>query len=271
MPLGLLSPPACPAARRTYSSSAPQCDISVLCLTIDTPQGPNWYGIGYPQGIQSFNSVNIFCHPYPATAGMKDSEYQSRSGNWSHLFRYAQNLGFQIAAANSNQILVVPFFSNASYSSGGIFAPNWKEILSVMVQGVSIARGAGTSETSAINAALGVAIQGDCPLDFTVQNVVMSCFSFGRVLMQTLRQRMPGLHGTLQEVWDFDGSGTVAPFTSHSVKALIYDQAVSTSPMGFHVPRPRWSKFAPAKNADIHGFIPNMLMFHAAWTSTVGK
>jgi hypothetical protein len=172
----------------------------------------------------------------------------------------------------SNQILVIPFFSNASYSSGGIFAPNWKEILSVIVNGVSLAAFSSRFASKAfILKSYEQGLRDGVTLSNTVQNVVMSCFSFGRVLMQRLRQSMPGLQGTLREVWDFNGNGTAAPFTSNSVKALVYDQAESDSPWGFHVPRRRWSKFAPAKNADIHGFIPNMLMWHAATVSTIGK
>ena len=113
--------------------ATPTCNISVLCMTIDTPQGPNWMASPFGEASSPWNSVNIFCHPHPGHAGMDDRDYQGRGGEWRSLFRYAQNLGFQIAAANSNQILVVPFFSNASYHSGGIFAPNWKEILSVIV------------------------------------------------------------------------------------------------------------------------------------------
>ena len=56
--------------------------------------------------------------------------------NWSSLFRYAQNLGFQLDAANCNQILVIPFFNNASYGTGGIFALNWGEVLCVIVNGI---------------------------------------------------------------------------------------------------------------------------------------
>ena len=74
----------------------PTCNISVLCMVLDTPQQPNWYGIAYRKGIQSFDSVNIFCHPHPGNAGMQDKDYQGRGGNWRHLFRYAQNLGMQL-------------------------------------------------------------------------------------------------------------------------------------------------------------------------------
>jgi len=252
--------------------TAPTCAISVLCMTIDTPQGPNWYGIAYKRNIQSFNSVNIFCHPHPGHAGMKDSDYQSRGGEWPKLFRYAQNLGFQFSAANSNQILVVPFFSNASYASGGIFTSNWKSILTVIVNGVEAARSLAPGFRSSVNLeTFEQRLREGKTLQHKVENIVLSSFSFGRTLLGTLRRGMAGLPGILNEVWDFDGSGGPVPSSSSTVKTLVYDQAVSNSPFGFHVPKQRWSKFAPAKNSDLHGFIPNMLMWHAATESGVGK
>lgn len=121
--------------------SPQQSDICVLCLTIKTELAPNWFGVAYARDIVDLGSANIFFHPYPGTptAQMYDKNYQARNGNWSHLFRYTQNLGFQIATAGANQIQVVPLFSNASYYSGGIFTRHWKEILTVIVHGVSIA------------------------------------------------------------------------------------------------------------------------------------
>jgi hypothetical protein len=252
--------------------STPSCGVFVLCMTIDTPQGPNWYGIACRKGIQSFSSVNVFCHPHPGHAGMRDSDYQSRGGEWRSLFRYAQNLGFQFAAANSDQILVVPFFSNASYHSGGIFAPNWKEILSIIVNGLKVAIPVGPAARTAIDLeAFEQALRDRKPLPVAVQNVVLSCFSFGRTLMWTLRRNMPGLQGSLREVWDFDGSGASAPSSGGGVRAIVYDVAVSNSSFAFHVPKQRWTKFWPAQNAPLHGFIPNMLMWHAATMSGIGR
>jgi hypothetical protein len=253
----------------------PTCNISVLCMIIDTPQQPNWYGIAYRKGIQSFNSVNVFCHPPPDTAGMLERDYQSRSGEWRHLFRYAQNLGMQLAAASSNQILVVPFFSNTSYNNGGIFAPNWREILTVIVNGVVIASRTPTEFRDRIDLQVVEDAVRDHKARVAVQNLVLSSFSYGRVLSERLRQRMPGLHGTLREVWDYDGSGTGAPSSSHTVKALVYDQAQIDSPSsgaatGFHVPKPRWKRHPPAMHSDLHGFFPNMLMWHTATVSGVG-
>lgn len=174
----------------------PTCNISVLCMVLDTPQQPNWYGIAYRKGIQSFDSVNIFCHPHPGNAGMQDKDYQGRGGNWRHLFRYAQNLGMQLAPANSNQILVVPFFSNAVYHNGGIFAPNWREILTVAAIGVKASLGISSAFRSKIDLQVAAEAVRNHTTTTVVNNVVVSAFSYGRVLSATIRSAMPGLHRT---------------------------------------------------------------------------
>ena len=80
------------------------------------------------------------------------------------------------------------------------------------------------------------------------------------------------MHGILREVWDFDGSGGAVPSSSDTVKVLVYDKEEEQ--------RARWasmfpsgagSRFPPAMKSELHGFIPNMLMWHAATVSGVGK
>ena len=52
--------------------------VTALSLNIDGPVSPNWFGVWYRKSIQSFDSVNIFVHPSPGHAGMKDDTYQSQ-------------------------------------------------------------------------------------------------------------------------------------------------------------------------------------------------
>jgi|SRR5271166_941359 len=242
------------------------CKMVVMCMTIDTAHAPNWYGIGFRSGIQSFNSVNIFCHPHPGNAKMFDGDYLSRGGNWPRLFRYVQNLSCQLDAGACDQILVIPFFNNATYGTGGIFAPNWKEIVSVIVNGVKAALPLDPRARPYVDLRA-----FDNTLPVRVENVVLSCFSFGRCLMGTLRQNMPGLGGFLREVWDFDGNGCPRPTSSSKVKAILYDQEVTNSPSAFHVPKQRWSAFPGFPKTDAHGGIPNRLMWHTTTVSAVGK
>ncbi len=248
-----------------------ECAVNVLSLTIDAPHGPNWFGVAFRVGTTSFSSVNIFCHPHPGHAGMQDKDYATRTGDWPALFRYSQNLGFQLSAGDVNQVLVIPFFNNASYFTGGVFVHRWKEILSVIVNGASIVATLGDPRV-APKVELGVleaALLSGKPLSVSVDNVIFSCFSFGRNLMQTLRFNMAGVGSLLREIWDFDGAGAALP-QGNKIRTILYDQAVSKSPWSFHVPNPRWSGFPCPKVTDAHGFIPNTLLWHATTVSGVG-
>jgi hypothetical protein len=179
---------------------------------------------------------------------MHDKDYETRTGEWPALFRYAQNLGFQLSAGAVDQVLVVPFFNNASYFSGGVFAQRWKEILTVIVNGARVVATVPDPKFYS-KVDLGVfekALSGGTPLSVAVQNVVFSDFSFGVVLMNTLRSRMAGVGAVLREIWDFDGNGP-PPQGGKGVRVITYDQAVSNwdvrAPSSFHVPASRWSGF----------------------------
>jgi hypothetical protein len=250
------------------------CNIKVMCLTIPGGAAPNWFGIAYRAGISSFSSVNVFCHPSPANAGMTDAAYEARSGNWPLLFRYAQNLGFQLDAANCNQVLIVPFFNNASYGTAGIFGKNWKEIAFVAL---NVARRASKSirTPSSVDQTL-VSEWGDPAQNVEVDRVVLSCFSYGRHLMYTIRSVAVDLESHLSEIWDFNGVGPPPPSSSVKVRAMVYDQEVSNDRSAFHVPPQRWASptfpgTPPKSYPEVHGHIPNMLMWHAASLSGVGK
>src|SRR5215469_7601866 len=54
--------------------------ITVMSVEIATPEAPNWFGVSFRHGINVFDTVNIFCHPHPGNAGMKDQDYAARSG-----------------------------------------------------------------------------------------------------------------------------------------------------------------------------------------------
>lgn len=241
------------------------CEVVVMCLTIRTSDAPDWYGIAFRRGIRSFSSVNVFFHPSPGNAGMTDDAYKSRTGLWPALFRYAQNLGFQLDAGGCDQVLVIPFFNNASYSTGGIFAPRWKEIVAVALSGAQRAASSMGGKTWSADVEKGSSLSPEA------SDVVLSCFSFGRQSMQSVRQRMPGLNTCLREIWDFDGTGPGRPTSDGKVKVISYDQQDSMIPTAFHVPLRRWSGFSPVKIKDPHGFIPNMLMWHAAEVSDVAN
>jgi hypothetical protein len=265
--------------------------IVVMSVEIDTPNTPNWFAVSFRQGITVFDTVNIFCHPYPGSrrADMQDADYPSRSGNWPKLFRYAETFGRQIGMAKTNHITIMPCFSNASYGSTGIFGPNWKDmveqILALARAGASTppptsgARSACTpierihyasasGKKGAPSAAPTPGAGGG-----SLRNVVLSNFSHGRVLMGSVRTYSPGLSHFLREIWDFDG--VHAPTPHGGVRALIYTQSNSSSSdmTTFPVPPTRWQEYHHKilTTEENHGDIPARLAYHAATISQVGK
>ena len=258
-------------------------DIQFLSLETDAPEPPNWFGVSFRQAITSFNSVNIFCHPSPGGAGMVDGDYASRSGNWPKLFRYAEILGRQMSIANSNLITVVPFFTGSTYGNTGIFGANWVDLVEQIIVHVRNAR-AGSLITTAAPRAQVTEVERLILADATtkrgapparsssnlLRNVVLSGFSFGRVLAANVRHQARGMSSFIREAWDFDGVGGSPP---GAPRILTYDQ--HKRPDGikdhFHVPPERWLEYHHAVIKNVHGDIPAMLACHAAAISSVGK
>jgi hypothetical protein len=229
--------------------------IKVMSFEISTQEAPNWFGVSFRNGIISFDKVNIFFHPNPGGAGMTDHDYPTRSGNWPKLFRYAEMFGSQMAAAECDQITVVPFFNNSSWGGTlGLFPANWKDIVEDI-----------------LNAVRTEALQLSSSDTVVLKDVVLSDFSAGRSRMQTMRARAPSLGSYLREIWDFDGVGGVPPHTAGGVRAIIYDQHAARDPHIFHVPPQRWLGFHHKLVASVHSNIPDMLAWHAATVSSVCK
>jgi hypothetical protein len=234
--------------------------ISVMSFEISdlgAQQGPNWFGASYRSDITAFDSVNIFFHPVP-TNEMPESGYRARSGGWSKLFRYTEHLGRQMAAASNNQIVIVPFFNPGSWSSTGIFAPNWHEIVIDILRSIK----ARVTKMPAEQ------------VQVLFRNVVLSDFSRGRQNMYHFKKAAPQLDGYLREIWDFDGVTGAPPYQGAPVRGIVYDQAASNNPHSFHAPPSRWEKYHNSKHLrfdDVHGDFPAMLAWHAATISTVGK
>jgi hypothetical protein len=88
--------------------------------------------------------------------------------------------------------------------------------------------------------------------------------------MRNIRAQAPGLNAYLREVWDFDGVGTVPPYTAGDIRGIVYDQLAVRDPRSFHVPGKRWVKFHHRVVQDVHANIPDMLAWHAANVSRVG-
>lgn len=257
--------------------------ITVLSVEIATNEAPNWFGVSFRDGIKSFDTVNIFCHPSPGGAGMQDKDYATRTGEWPKLFRYAEIFGRQMYIAQSNHITIVPFFTNATYASTGIFGPNWKDIVEqILVLALAGARAAASASQAPNVQAADSAIYfsakrkkgGPAPavvdMSGRLKHVVLSDFSYGRTLMWSVRSHSPGMDRFLREVWDFDGVQASVPVAP---RGIIYDQGSGfAGPTTFHVPATRWLAWhhAVLMHDQLHGDLPAMLACHAATISRVG-
>jgi hypothetical protein len=223
-----------------------ECAFTTMLFSTDTSDAPNWFGVSYRAGIEKFDSVIIFCHPSPGFAKMDDATYLAKSGEWPSLYRYMQNLGCQLSAAKSDHILIMPYFNDATYGSTGIFGNNWKDIVVQILTDVRAH-----------------ALRQPVVDSVVLKDVVLSCFSRGRQLLSAIRAKSIGLESYLREIWDFDGVGGAPPYTTGTVRGIIYDQLISNDPRSYHVPLQRWSRFWQ-RVTDPHGYIPDKLMWHAA-------
>ena len=265
-------------------------NIQVLSLETDATEAPNWFGVSFRKGIASFNTVNIFCHPHPGNAGMKETDYATRSGNWPKLFRYAEILGRQMSIASTNHITIIPFFTDSTYGSTGIFANHWLDLVEQIIVtvrnrsqvGIAASASAGgrvpsvaVNETNRLvtesatrkKGSSAPAIRNNSSL---LSNVVLSCFSRGRVLVANVRNRAKGINYFLREIWDFDGVGGGPP---SGVRVLTYDQHKTSEKIAdhFHVPGERWVQNYHHAVYNVHGDIPAMLACHAATISRIGR
>ncbi len=225
--------------------------IVVLCLIIESKDGPNWYGCAFRSNLSRFEDVNIFFHPFPRPDAYPPEDYWARTPKWSPLFRYVQSLGTQLYRESSSHVLVVPMFNQGSYSTTGIFGPDWRDIVGQILQIAS------RHPQAASNA-------GPAGL----KRVVLSNFSRGRQLMHTFARIAPGLKDYIREVWDFDGVGGNRPDHLMGARGLLYDQARINTHGVFHTPSNRWLKFNGVDRHDVHGNMP-MLFRHAAYVTNV--
>jgi hypothetical protein len=262
-------------------------NIQVLSLETGAKEVPNWFGVSFRKGISSFKTVNVFCHPHPGHAGMAEAEYGARSGNWPRLFRYAEIFGRQMSIANTNHIVVVPFFTDSTYVSLGIFAKHWLDLVEQIIVAVRNTSQVATPPagpdgrtpraavteinrlvTESATSKKGGPVQSGG--SNVLGHVVLSCFSRGRELMERVRNKAQGMNSFLREAWDFDGVGG-SPLAG--TRLLTYDQLKTSvrGPTRFHVPPERWVKYHNAVIPNVHGDIPAMLACHAATISRVGK
>jgi hypothetical protein len=253
--------------------------LIVLSFTIATRTGPSWFGVAFRERVSEFDSVNIFFHPSPIAGGYNDNDYRTRSGKWPALFRYVQNIGFQLDAGSSNQILLVPIFDSQSWGNCGVLLADWNEIVSVALNTAKTValwqgppQGATVEYTKIAEADVAKLQAADKPR-VTLKDVVLSCFSAGRGPLLYFYNVGRGTKDFAREIWDFDGYGARLPASTGKLQVIHYDQSLIRDTSSFHVPAWRWSTFppgAPKNSGSVHGLIPECLAWHATTQSRVG-
>jgi hypothetical protein len=223
---------------------------------------PNWFGVAVPVGITDFTKPNLFFHPTPAQAGYDDGDYPTKTGKWPELFYYMERLGSQVDVAIElfgaarNQIVIMPFLTNAA-TDAGIFPANWPGIVTDILVAVKLAMGEGGGSLA-------------------ISEVVVSSFSAGLIYSDSFRKSAVGLAPLLKQVWDFDGfpkSLSNPLLTTPDVRVIKYDQG--SEPGSTHVPMARWADYPstppnpgdpkpPATGDDVHHLIRDFLFLHAA-------
>ena len=220
---------------------------------------PNWFGVAVPEGLTEFGNVHVFFHPTPAQAGYVDADYRSKSGKWPELFYYMERLGHQLSGAERDQVLVMPFLTEAAKDTG-ILPGSWTEIL------------------PDIATAVRDAVAGPSATPVSVDHLVVSSFSAGIVYSDSFRRRAAGLGPVLAEVWDLDGNISSYHAISVALRATAgcpvtrYDQVPGGDAETFHVPQPRWSDVVqpPQNSSEVHALIRDFMFLHGASVSTVG-
>jgi len=238
--------------------------VTTMLFQLNAKVVPNWFGVAIPHGITDFTKVNIFFHPMPAQAKYVDADYFTKGGppghEWTRLFYYMERLGYQLDGAARDQIIIMPFLTNAATDTG-IFPNNWFDIVTDILTEVRSALGADDGSPLAIS------------------QVVVSSFSVGIVYSANFRSTAIQLSSYLAEVWDFDGLFSSTPGLSTSLvstaqyTAIKYDQNPASGSSSYHVPLPRWSDYVapPSKASDVHGLIRDYMFLHAASISSVGE
>lgn len=234
--------------------------VSSFLFQLDSSDVPNWFGVAVPRGVRDFTHLHIFFHPLPAQAGYVDALYGSKGGLWKNLFYYMERLGYQGGAAGRDQVIVMPFLTQAAQDTG-IFKESWQDICTQILSSVRESMGADTSN----------------PLQ--IQDVAVSSFSVGIVYSNAFRTLATNLAASMREVWDFDGNYSTSRSLSQGLLptpqygVIKYDQVFSSDSQNFHVPQPRWKSYAaPPTNSDqVHGLIRDYMFLHAASISTVGR
>lgn len=236
-----------------------ELNVTTMLFAIADNVVPNWFGVAIPEGISEFSNANIFFHPTPAQAGYLDSDYPTKTGKWPQLFYYMEHLGYQMDGAARNQVVIMPFLTEAATDTG-ILPGNWQQIITDILTAVR--------DT----------VTGTAGPPVVVSSVVVSSFSAGILYSDSFRKLATVLKPLLHEVWDLDGNYSTYHTISQHLRAtagcrvIQYDQIASNDLVSFHVPLPRWADYPapPTTSGQVHSLISAFMFLHAATISKVG-
>ncbi len=210
-----------------------------------------WFGVVVPVvplGGQFATHLNFT--PSPAQGHYYDSGYDTFT-SWAQLWDdYTTVIGGQVAAATSNQILVLPFYRNSQVKDLGQFLVDWKFVVESVV-------------TAVFNDLDPTALRDT----YVCRELVTSSFSNGWVAHNNFQGKAQGVSGLTKAIYDLDGVAG----GSHWVppKSTVYrNQAIprGANPQGnIYYVGGRWNTFAPfyGGHLNTHACCRNHLLYHA--------
>lgn len=217
---------------------------------------PRWYGVLVPAGVINVDRVHLFFHPTPGQAGYVDSNYHQLA-DWWKIWHYLYDpMGTQFCAAATDRVMIMPLMTSGSAQTCGILPGRWRSIFAEILGRL------GPGAAKPVN----------------VSSLVVSSFSSGISYSHYFRKN-GGLGSDLAGVIDFDGTFSQSKHLSamitqpagriiraHQAPTSAKTVASSAAANLFPVPQPRWKHSPwPFANAyQIHGLIPQTLMYTAA-------
>ncbi|GEP56980.1 hypothetical protein [Reyranella soli] len=168
-----------------------------------------WFGVLFnaPGGTAQFGSVpHIYFTPHPSQGHYYDPGYDSFT-TWRKLWHdYTQAPGRQIVTAGKDQVLVVPFYTNAQHRGGlGDFLQNWQETVSTVV-------------TVAIDSVDATALRGR----FEFNEIYSSSFSDGWIPHRQFQTEGSGVQQMTTRIIDLDGQAAHPPSHWRPAKSIVY-------------------------------------------------
>ncbi|HXI19700.1 MAG TPA: hypothetical protein VNH46_01360 [Gemmatimonadales bacterium] len=213
----------------------------------------SWFGVVLPaNGDWSRPHINFT--PTPNQGGYSDLTYDS-FGGWGRLWAdYTSVIGGQVAAADPNQLVIIPIYRTRQADDLGNFKAYWRDVITRVAS---------------------VAIDSVDPYrlrkDYTFDRIVSSSFSNGFRAHKDFNGRGAGVADATDTIFDLDGQAGGSTWRpSNGVIYLNRSGPASGSPVaGLHwYVGGRWtSQFNAAYGGGYssHAACRNHLLYHGVW------